>query len=372
MTNAARAAEAASRNSSRLPTSSASSVSSASSRRSLSRSHSPDSHPSKRLKKSHSGAAADSVAVEQTPPPSPPATSGSDAAPKKIDLGAVKDDIVEAVITQLESTANRPHIIKDLATVLGQSLNSVQQSANPCAIISSRLGSYMKRPCWTARAPCHLAKELEPAHPRRTYYYLTTMPRQPLPSTDATQQSNPVCGATPSVSLTDDSGSDELEERRRELSPSPEIDLPRPDFYDTQDLDDCMPVSPIGSLPRHQSRNANDTSSNLPPLEKDEREFTQTADTLQKRKFNQAPPPSEATERYHVGEYGFRDDVWFSNSFPANLVTSPAMKPIFTPYTSRKDDDAAENWLKLNKLFEWGQGAESIEIDELDGLLDEC
>ena len=128
MSAAARAASAASRSAGRH---SSSSASTASARSSTSRSHSPDSHPSKRLKRSH-GADADPVAIEHTPPPSPtPATSiemtDVDVAPKKVDLEGINDDIVEGVITQLEATANRPHLIKDLATVLAQSLSSVQK-----------------------------------------------------------------------------------------------------------------------------------------------------------------------------------------------------------------------------------------------------
>lgn len=48
-------------------------------------------------------------------------------AATKIDLATVNDDIVEAVIVQLQTTGNRPHLVKDLATVLGQTLSSVQQ-----------------------------------------------------------------------------------------------------------------------------------------------------------------------------------------------------------------------------------------------------
>lgn len=125
MTNAARAA-AASRSAGR----SSSSASSTSPPTSVSRSHSPDAHPSKRMKRAH-GSDSDSVAIEQTPPPSPtPATSidmsDVDIAPK-IDLEGINDDIVEAVITQLQTTSNRPHLVKDLATVLGQTLSSVQK-----------------------------------------------------------------------------------------------------------------------------------------------------------------------------------------------------------------------------------------------------
>lgn len=237
-------------------------------------------------------------------------------------------------------------------------------SANPCAIISSRLASYMKRPCWSALAPCPLAKELETVHPRRTYYFLTTLPRQPLPESGSVQSITRVADITPSVSLTDDSGSDELEERRRQLSPSPEIDLPR---YDFNDIDE-MPMTPTGSLPKPLACGIGDLPHDLPPLETDEREFSQTADTLLKRKFNEAPEE----DRSMPTEYGMRDDLWFGDSAAAAFLTSPAMRPSVMP-SSRKEDEA-ESWIKLNKLFEWDQsaGAESIEIDELDGLMEGC
>lgn len=52
--------------------------------------------------------------VEQTPPLSP---SDGGVAPK-IDLEGINDDIVVGVIEQLEKTANRPHLVKELAAVL--------------------------------------------------------------------------------------------------------------------------------------------------------------------------------------------------------------------------------------------------------------
>jgi hypothetical protein len=119
MTHAARAAAAAaSRHASR-----SSSSSSASSASSLS--EAPEAHPSKRQKRTQ----ADDVAIEQTPPPSPTPDSSLDshARQSKIDFETIKDDIVEAVIIQLQTTANRPHLVKELATVLAQRLTSVQQ-----------------------------------------------------------------------------------------------------------------------------------------------------------------------------------------------------------------------------------------------------
>ena len=230
----------------------------------------------------------------------------------------------------------------------------------------------MKRPCWSALARCPLAKELEPVHPRRTYFFLTTFPRQPLPDSSSAQPAaarNPII--TPSVSLTDDSGSDDVDSRRRELSPSPEVDLSPPDF-DEMDDDMSMPMTPMGSLPKHHVRDR-DLLQASPPLEKDEREFTQTADVLQKRKLNDAMPPSETSDRGTGLDFGYRDEIWFGEirgGSAMTFLTSPAMKPSVSSGVRR--DDEPESWLAYNKLFELDKGAESIEIDELDCLLDGC
>lgn len=51
---------------------------------------------------------------EHTPPPSPAASTEH----IKIDFAIVNDDIVAGVLEQLEKTGNRPHLIKELASVL--------------------------------------------------------------------------------------------------------------------------------------------------------------------------------------------------------------------------------------------------------------
>lgn len=240
------------------------------------------------------------------------------------------------------------------------------RSANPCAIISSRLASYLKRTTWTSASPCPLAKELENVHPRRTYFFLTTQPRQELPDPSIVQPILTAAIVTPSVSLTDDSGSD-AEARRRELSPSPEVDLSPHEFEDSFD-EMFLPGTPAGSFTSRRVRVARDFRHDSPPLEKDEREFTQTADGLLKRKLSEDKPVVvDPADRVLLAEYGFRDDMWFGDSRAAatSFLASPAMKPSVGPL-GRKDDEA-DNWLRL---FEGDQGAESIEIDELDGLLD--
>ena len=66
-------------------------------------------------------------AAENTPPPSPGATH---LAPR-IDTEGLNDDIVIAVIEQLEKTGNRPHLIRELATVLAAINDSVAQYVQP-------------------------------------------------------------------------------------------------------------------------------------------------------------------------------------------------------------------------------------------------
>lgn len=60
------------------------------------------------------------AAYEDTPPPSP-----RYLADVKIDTEGINDDIVVGVIEQLEKTGNRPHLIKELATVLSNISDAV-------------------------------------------------------------------------------------------------------------------------------------------------------------------------------------------------------------------------------------------------------
>src|ERR1700761_8216057 len=110
-----------------------------------------------------------------------------------------------------------------------------RSSANPAALLSSRLSLYLKRP-WTALSPCPLAKELIPVHPRKVFFFLTTQPRMPLPSSSDDILPPPLLSIknlTPSVSDHQSQGDDELELDHRDrarLSPSPEVELYSPDL----------------------------------------------------------------------------------------------------------------------------------------------
>ncbi|KAL4969714.1 uncharacterized protein BDV14DRAFT_165109 [Aspergillus stella-maris] len=215
--------------------------------------------------------------LEQTPPLSP-AYAG--VAPK-IDLEGINDDIVVGVIEQLEKTANRPHLVKELAAVLIAFNESVANSANPAALLSSRLSAYMKRP-WTALAPCPLAKELIPIHPRKVYYYLTTHARQPIPESSDDIIIPGIEGKvlTPSVS-----NIDEEEVMTRQRSPSPEVDLSSPDFEEETYARDGGRSPDFPDHRRTRLIHSNRAAS--PPLEGDEKEFTQTASAVRERASEQ-------------------------------------------------------------------------------------
>lgn len=227
-----------------------------------------------------------------TPPPSP----GRESGHNKIDTQGIDDIIVVGVIEQLQKTGNRPHLLKELATVLSPTIPIVERyvsslsitpcanlltrnsSANPAAIISSRLATYLKR-SWTALSRCPLDKVLVGTHPKRVYYFLTTSPHQPIPD-DAANMAAAARIISPSLS-SDASEGDDVDSRSRDVrSPSPELDL---SDYDDSSID---PFSQH-TQPPAQHNIAHNRRAQSPPLEKDEREFTLTASSLQQRRRSQ-------------------------------------------------------------------------------------
>ncbi|GKT44106.1 uncharacterized protein ColSpa_04287 [Colletotrichum spaethianum] len=326
------------------------------------------SHPNKRQKRSHGEEGPqhrcashkrpdEQVMFDHTPPPSPtPDSIGMQDATsdvvstKQINLDGIHDEIVEAVIVH---------------------------SANPCAIISSRLAAYLKRSCWSALAPCPLGKELETIHPRRTYFYLTTCSRQPFPDSPAYVHRAVISPSLSSIASGSEDG-DDVDLRRRELSPSPEVDLSSPEFDDGDD-DFAMPTTPVGSLPNNLRYSRSHRSAS-PPLEKDEREFTQTADVLQKRKLARELSSAGNVEQSTSAYESARDDGMFEEKHGATVgnglvlthqfITSPTIKAT-APSSARKETDG-DSWFKLGNLLEWDHSPENIELDELDCLLDSC
>ncbi|KAF2487617.1 hypothetical protein BDY17DRAFT_320145 [Neohortaea acidophila] len=221
---------------------------------------------------------------ELSPPPSP-TTEGF--APTKVNLEGVSDDIVVATIQQLEETGNRPIFVRELAALLPAKLHSVEKSANPCALISSRLTAYLHR-AWPTISPCPLAKDLSPVHPRRLYFYLTTMPKQPVPlAMDPILKPHRIISPSLSSASAADEDDEQYNRARQALSPSPEVDLSTPEL-DNEDTEHPptpgAPFSARNSVSRSRAASNSDLTrhrrAGSPPLEREERDFKQTANAL--------------------------------------------------------------------------------------------
>jgi hypothetical protein len=149
-------------------------------------------------------------------------------------------------------------------------------SANPAAIISSRLATYLKRN-WTALSRCPLDKRLVGTHPKRVYYFLTTTPHQPIPADGSSGAALPRV-VTPSLSSGVSEEEDMDARARARMSPSPELDL--------SDYDESGSADPFSSQvhPPTIANISHNRRAQSPPLEKEEREFTLTASFLQQER----------------------------------------------------------------------------------------
>lgn len=145
-----------------------------------------------------------------------------------------------------------------------------------------------------------MAKELINIHPRKVYYYLTTLPRQPIPE-PSDELASSVGGKhiTPSISSLDQ---DEEDVIARQRSPSPEVDLSSPDFEEDETVDinsasgrgtpsDQFPDPSSHTRLMHSHRAAS------PPLEGDEKEFTQTASAVRERASEEKASRQGSSER---------------------------------------------------------------------------
>lgn len=162
------------------------------------------------------------------------------------------------------------------------------------------------------------------------------------------------------------------------------MDLSSPEFDDMDD-EVAMPTTPIGSLSlrgfrSHMSRTHHNGRRGVsPPLEKDEKEFTQTADGLQKRKLKgdllsviTSPAGNTEMEYFQKDDNGlFGEKTLMAGLQPISFVTSPAIRPSTMSLNFAKRDIEAENWLKLDGFLEWDRSPENIALEELDGLLND-
>ena len=97
------------------------------------------------------------IKYENTPPPSP-AAEVDDAelveVKKEIDLEGINDDIVEGVIIQLQKTANRPHLVKELAAILSRSVKIVEtyvfqvHLVDPSSLLTALIDPPIHRPSY--------------------------------------------------------------------------------------------------------------------------------------------------------------------------------------------------------------------------------
>lgn len=320
--------------------------------------------------------------------------------------------------------------------MLSSTNDAVLSSANPVALLSSRLAAYLRRDCWTALSPCPLAKELIPIHPRKVFYFLTTQPRQEIradssdifSSTIITSiNSGPKGGKriiSPSLSnaSVDEDGSEMAELRRREaFSPSPEIDLSAPELDAVTQTDDDFhtPPTPAGSTLSGRSSLARDGSSgsgsenmNLahnhraqsPPLEGDEKEFTQTASNMRMRGMSfDDQSVRQSTEAENelptaVGEMDLdetEDEVAHRNQedgatlfgghaqsqeLETGIMSSPFVKAAHTRVSMERSvkDGPSDVVMKEpisilgDQGYEWAiREPESIQLEELDELFGE-
>ena len=373
-------------------------------------------------------------AYENTPPPSPGTASRS-----RYDTDGINDDIVVGVIEQLEKTGNRPHLIRELATVLSNISDAVSRSvsdrsiahdtvadllssANPGALLSSRLAAYLKRPGWTALSPCPLEKELTSVHPRKIYYYLTTMPRQELPADSSDLFSSAHAGGkdgkriiSPSISSASvDEDMEAAEERKRDaLSPSPEVDLSAHEIEGAAtgpEMDYVPPPTPGSSFSGRSSlaRDGSSVSASdnvlshnhraaSPPLEGDEKEFTQTASSVRMRGMSlddpsvrptieiAALPHNEDDEEERAKLNREAAEALFGTHHPPvlgpPLGSSPLVKPLRMPDEEkiRNADEDVVMQESTSVLGESGIGLtwdtrepEDIQIEDLDDLFGAC
>lgn len=213
-------------------------------------------------------------------------------------------------------------------------------------------------------------------HPRRTYFYLTTYPHQPIPdpaNASFVQRAIISPSLSSAASRTDEADA----ERRRELSPSPEVDLSSTEF-DDDDL--ATPPTPTGSFSGRTEMVPRNHRATSPPLEKDEKEFTQTARGMQKRKLSgdvqMTGVPSEM--EYHSPKHLDADALFgearnLTVGTATLFVSSPAMKPSMSHNGLKRGfEDSNDLWTRIETAMDWdSRSPENIELEELDGLLDD-
>lgn len=279
-------------------------------------------------------------------------------------------------------------------------------------------------------------KELIPVHPRKVFYYLTTLPRQenllhssdllpsPLINSLGTigKGGNRVISPSLSNASIDEDAESAEDRKRAAFSPSPEVDLSAPELEPDApgDHDYHIPLTSVGtsfsgrsSLARDGSNGSASEDINLvhnhraasPPLEGDEKEFTQTASNMRMRgmsldEFNIREsteievPRLQDLVNMHIDEteeekarqnreaaatlFGGHGTVTDINLVSMNSFSGRSSQGIGFLERNRREDTAdvemkdmvsagvAPSWLSMGLDI---RDPESVELEELDDLL---
>ncbi|KAK6528936.1 hypothetical protein TWF694_004165 [Orbilia ellipsospora] len=300
-----------------------------------------DQPPTKRVKRVHHEPAILRPDLGPTPPPSP--HSHQD---QPINYEAIDDEIVSIVVRVLERSGNRPHTVRELVNGFGNSsgVALIDNSANPHAIISSRLNTYLKRKDFSDEKPCVLDKELITTHPKRTYFFLTNTEHQPIPEFELPMPIRTVVSPAPT-----DEAEEEAERRRRIPSPSPEIEFFDHDHEDaSDDLDDTTSIF-------SRDRSGSPSSRNSPPLEGDEQEFSDNAISLSIKHRSASrdlregvPTPPIAMD--DVTSVEQEHHTTFLGPYNLHAPAIPHPSPIVRPISPKAVEEAVDTGSNAKKL----------------------
>ncbi|KAK6534505.1 hypothetical protein TWF281_005822 [Arthrobotrys megalospora] len=330
-----------------------------------------DQPPLKRVKRVHHQSAIVRPELGPTPPPSPPSHQD-----QPINYEDIDDEIVSIVVRVLERSGNRPHTVRELVNGFGNTsgVSLIDNSANPHAIISSRLNLYLKRKDFSDDKPCVLDKELITTHPKRTYFFLTNTEHQPIPEFELPMPARIVVSPAPT-----DEAEEEEERRRRIPSPSPEIEFFDNDHGDEQDdLDDTTSIF-------SRDRSGSPSSRNSPPLEGDEQEFSDSAISLSIKHRSASrdlrdgvPTPTLAMDEATLEH---EHHAHFLGTYNINATAIPHPSPIVRPVSPKAEVADARKNLEVVTNFKLGEetytyvswsdlkSPETVNLQELDALL---
>lgn len=138
------------------------------------------------------------------------------------------------------------------------------------------------------------------------------------------------------------------------------------------------PPTPTGSFHGRVEPPARNNRASSPPLEKDEKEFTQTARGMQKRKLSGdiqisgVPSDMEGHPKNLDTDTLFGDGKHLNVAGTTTFLSSPAMKPSLSLSTLKRSFEESHDTCARVDAMEWDmRSPETVELEELDGLLDD-